>query len=229
MTSHQIIIGCLGDSLTDGHPAYSCYHDAGKEAQSCYQYWLGKMAKNEFGDVFKDGGMELFFLNKGICGEVTSQINSRLYPEIIDLCRDKFNRNPDAVIIIAGTNDLGWGIDPVSVVANLKEMHLCCAGEGISSLGATVPPTRFETEPDYHSRKLQINVDLTRFFKENKIACADLYTKMGDAFAGGNLKPALDAGDGLHFSVQGYKRMGEIIYEDGIKVLLKSILAGRNE
>ncbi len=39
-----------------------------------------------------------------------------------------------------------------------------------------------------------------------------------------NLNPLFDAGDGLHFSVAGYHRMGEVIYEESLRELLRKFL-----
>jgi lysophospholipase L1-like esterase len=91
-------------------------------------------------------------------------------------------------------------------------------------MGATVPPTRFENDKEYNFRKLSVNNEIIHFFKTEKIAYAKLYAHMGDPSFHGNLKPAFDAGDGLHFSVSGYKKMGEIIYEDGFRNLIQSLI-----
>ena len=213
----KIIIGCLGNSLTDGYPGYSNYNGYGADTQSCYQYRIRELMQRDLDaqPAIKGAGIE--FINRGICGEITEQIKKRFYPELIHHSLDKLGKKPDIIIIIGGTNDLGWGIDTNAIVGNIIDMHNSCKVEGIVSLGATIPPTRFEYDSNYNSRKMSINKELRRFFSSNEIMFADLYAKMGDASNNGNLKPALDAGDGLHFSVTGYKRMGEVIYEDGLK------------
>ena len=219
----HIIIGCLGDSLTDGCPGYSSYTQSGADVQSQYQYWLQALVTEDFQALLDELRADLVFINRGACGEITQQIKGRLYPEIIGHALRGFGRKPDVIIIVGGTNDLGWGIGTGTIAANLMEMHACCRKEGVISMGASIPPTRFEGEPDYNSRKLGLNREIAKFFTTQKIAWADLYTKMGDASDNGNLKPALDAGDGLHFSVAGYRRMAEIIYEDGFREILGAL------
>ena len=39
------------------------------------------------------------------------------------------------------------------------------------------------------------------------------YERMGTNANDPNLRPEFDYGDGLHFSVAGYKKMGDLIYE----------------
>jgi lysophospholipase L1-like esterase len=212
----RIIIACLGDSLTDGYPAYSCYDGNGYDKKSCYQYWLRERIHADF------TGIDLEFINRGICGEITAQIEDRLYPEVIGHRKIAYGRKPDMVLIVGGTNDLGWGIDTAVIVDNIKKMHNACKKEGIISIGATIPPSRYEAEITYGPRKQQANTYIREFLDSQNLACADLFMGMGDPSNHGNLKPAYDAGDGLHFSAQGYRKMGEVIYEEGCRQVIKS-------
>ncbi|MCP4761335.1 MAG: hypothetical protein GY870_06110 [archaeon] len=219
-----IIIGCIGDSLTDGHPAYSNYYRGGNE-QSQYQYWIDRCIKEDFSELMLKHDISILFENKGICGEITSQIKRRLYPEIINSrFVKKIKQKPDIVIIVGGTNDLGWGITDNEIINNLTEMHLNCKEEGIRSIGATIPPTRFEHEPEYNKQKMFVNKKLIEFFKIENIPYTDLYRKMGISINDENLKPEYDVGDGLHFSVSGYRGMGNSIYEDAFKEVLNAVL-----
>jgi lysophospholipase L1-like esterase len=55
---------------------------------------------------------------------------------------------------------------------------------------------------------------------EDGIPFADLYRGMSDEE--GNLKVKCAHADGLHFSVEGYRQMGTIIYEDAVKAILEN-------
>ncbi len=224
ITDKKIIIGCLGDSLTDGFPAYSTYYNDGENSQSNYQFRIQQLIKQDYETELLRHGLEVIFLSKGICGETTEQIARRLYPEIIYPIQEKFERKPDLVIIVGGTNDLGWGINPEYIEKNIAQMHTICKNEGVSTVGATIPPSRFENDPTYNNSKTSCNGKLAKFFKEEKIPFADLYNLMQTAPGDENLNPLFDAGDGLHFSVAGYHRMGEVIYEESLRVLLKKFL-----
>lgn len=209
----RIIIGCLGDSLTDGHPGYSCYYERGENDQSNYQFWLTARIRKAFEPMPEKQVTEIICINKGICGEITEQIARRLYPEIIYTVQDTYKQKPDFIIIIGGTNDLGWGIDPDQIVKNIADMHHICKNEGITSIGATIPPTRFENNKGYTTKKTGTNQKLRQFFLSHGISFVDLYAGMGTNANDPNLRPEFDYGDGLHFSVAGYKKMGDLIYE----------------
>ena len=213
----RIIIGTLGDSLTDGHPGYSCYYETGENYQSNYQYWLTERIKEAFDRESGQETVEIICVNKGICGEITEQIARRLYNEIIYNIHNSYKQRPDFIIIIGGTNDLGWGIEPDQIVKNIADMHSICKNEGIMSIGATIPPTCFENDKRYNTQKTRTNQKLRRFFTSFGILFADLYTGMGTDLNNSNLKPEYDFGDGLHFSVAGYKKMGYLIYEECIQ------------
>ncbi|MGD9201192.1 MAG: GDSL-type esterase/lipase family protein [Chitinispirillia bacterium] len=217
----RIIIGTLGDSLTDGHPGYSCYYETGENNRSNYQFWLTRRIKESSGSVSEQEPREIIFINKGICGEITGQIARRLYNDIIYNIQNTYMQNPDFIIIIGGTNDLGWGIDPDKILKNLTDMHTICQNEQITSIGATIPPTRFENDRGYNTQKTKTNQKLRQFFISRNIPFVDLYTGMGTDLNDSNLQPEYDFGDGLHFSVAGYKKMGDLIFEECIQRALE--------
>ncbi|MBD3352899.1 MAG: hypothetical protein GF364_15560 [Candidatus Lokiarchaeota archaeon] len=215
-----IIIGCLGNSLTDGHPGFSSYWGGGN-SQSQYQYWLKKLLKKDFGNTIQRYMIDIYFENRGICGQITSQIKERLYPSLIEY--PFLKHKIDIIIIVGGTNDLGWNLSINEIFENLKEMHLTCLDEEITPIGATIPPTMFEsTDREYNRRKIQLNQRLIDFFETHNIAFADLYSNMGGK--NGDLIVKYDVGDGLHFSVEGYRRMSEIIYQDAFRLTFQTLL-----
>lgn len=52
----------------------------------------------------------------GICGEVTGEMVLRFRGTVLD-------RKPQMVIILGGTNDLGWNADPAEIMRNLVKMY----------------------------------------------------------------------------------------------------------
>jgi lysophospholipase L1-like esterase len=131
-----------------------------------------------------------------------------------------YNPRPEYSIIIGGTNDLGWGIPNKKILDNIKSLHSQSREEDIISIGSNIPPIRQEsTSGSYHERKVQLNQQLEKYFTKTDIPYADLFNGMADT--NGNLRKEYAVSDGLHFSVQGYKQMGLVIFHDVIKGLLE--------
>ena len=86
------------------------------------------------------------YLNRGIGGQVTAQMLLRFYPDVIAL-------KPKAVLILAGTNDIGGNIGPVPLeitedyLASMAEM---ARGNNIKVIIASLTPVC-----DYHEKTPQ--------------------------------------------------------------------------
>jgi lysophospholipase L1-like esterase len=218
-----MIFLCLGDSLTAGYPGYDPAPDGISQGygnvKSQYEYWLKNLCLEHLVKnlgTLKDKIINgLLFINKGIPGELTSNFLRRIDIDLI-----KNIPKPTYSIIIGGTNDLGWGIDNQKIFGHIKELHSISRDFGILSIGGTIPPIRTEQSySSYNKRKIELNELLTTFFKENEITFADLYNGMIDDE--GNLIKECAYVDGLHFSVEGYKQMGKVIFKDAVKVIIE--------
>jgi lysophospholipase L1-like esterase len=76
------------------------------------------------------------YLNRGISGQTTSQMLLRFYPDVIAL-------QPQAVVIFAGTNDIGGNLGPVSIESiedNLAAMSDIARAHNIKVIMASVTP-----------------------------------------------------------------------------------------
>lgn len=215
-------IYCLGDSLTAGYPGYSPsmngISNGRGNIKSQYQYWLNKRVekflKFRTEDLSDNQISNLRFINKGIPGEVSSGLLNRIEPDL--LLADPI---PDFVIIIIGTNDLLWATPKEDIFKNIKKAHSLCKESDILSIGATIPPIRNEkSQKHYHKQKEELNNELKDYFSGEKIPYCDLYKEMSDQ--NGNLKDEYSMNDGIHFTVEGYKKMGEIIFNQTIKKVL---------
>ncbi|MFO8018332.1 MAG: GDSL-type esterase/lipase family protein [Promethearchaeia archaeon] len=217
-----LIFLCLGNSLTAGYPGFSPSEDgisAGSgNVRSQYEFWLKKYCldylEKNLGSLDDELIEGLIFINKGVPGELTGQFLSRVDSDLINL-----EPEPDYSIILGGTNDLGWGISLENILQNVQDLHDISRQQRIPSMGGTIPPILDDiSSPDYHSRKMEMNELLTSYYEKNDIPFADLYHGMADEE--GNLKEEYAYADGLHFSVEGYKQMGKVIFKDLIKDLL---------
>src|SRR5580698_8727013 len=83
------------------------------------------------------------YLNRGISGQVTAQMLLRFYPDVIAL-------KPKAVLILAGTNDIGGNIGPVPLETTedyLASMAEMARGNNIKVIIASLTPVC-----DYHEK-----------------------------------------------------------------------------
>ena len=81
-----------------------------------------------------------FIANMGIGGQTTSQILARFQTDVIA-------QNPDVCFIIAGTNDLLFGMGPAgikSLMNNVEQMLMLCIANGIQPILCT-PPCKTDT------------------------------------------------------------------------------------
>jgi lysophospholipase L1-like esterase len=215
----MINIYCLGNSLTAGYPGYSPSMDgisSGRgNIKSQYQYWLNNLTeeflKSRMEDLSDNQIPNLRFINKGIPGEVSRGLLNRIEPDL--LLADPI---PDYVIIVIGTNDLLWGTPKKDIFKNIKKVHSLCKESDILSIGATIPPIRNEiSQRHYNKQKEELNGKLQDYFSKENIPYCDLYKGMRDQ--NGNLKDEYSMNDGIHFTVKGYKKMGEIIFNLTLK------------
>jgi lysophospholipase L1-like esterase len=76
------------------------------------------------------------YINRGISGQTTAQMLLRFYPDVIAL-------HPKAVVIFAGTNDIGGNLGPVSLESiedNLAAMSDLARAHGIKVIMASLTP-----------------------------------------------------------------------------------------
>lgn len=140
------------------------------------------------------------FLNRGISGQITSQMLGRMKTDVIDL-------HPRAVLILAGTNDIARGT-PIDIIeANLVLMAELARLHQIKVLIASVlPVTEAQTERPIHTIQ-QLNSWIEQYCKQTGDTYVDYYSKLRGP--GGYLQSDL-ADDGLHPNSQGYRLMAPI-------------------
>jgi len=207
LSSHktsQISILGFGDSLTAGFPGYDPSYRMGNE-KSQYSYWLIESAKLE-------GFSNIEFDNKGVPGELVKYMYSRL----VTLLGKK---SYDIIIILGGTNDIGWGIDPHHIFENLRRLWMTAKESEAQVVACTVPPIGLVYSPVQKAQEALNQNILKETSSNEEIIRIDLFTALADEE--GLLKPDYDAGDGVHFNVEGYECMGEFIWTEGIRSLLK--------
>jgi lysophospholipase L1-like esterase len=147
------------------------------------------------------------YINRGISGQVTPQMLMRFYADVAA-------HKPRAVVMLAGTNDIGAGLGPVTlefIENNLMAMADIARANNIKVIFASVMPVC-----DYHQpqtarrppeRILALNQWVKQYTARTGAVYLDYFTAMVDEK--GFLKAEL-TGDGLHPNAAGYEVMGPL-------------------
>ncbi|MFT3746567.1 MAG: SGNH/GDSL hydrolase family protein [Pyrinomonadaceae bacterium] len=216
----------LQDRLTN-FANYGRYRDANAK--------LAPPAKGEnrvvfMGDSITDGWkLDQYFpgqpyVNRGISGQVTSQMLLRFRPDVIDL-------KPKVVVILAGTNDIAGNAGVISldmIKANYSSMIDLAHAHGINVVFAAIMPVSdynknaqgnpvIRTVQRKPGEILELNDWIKKTCAERKLVYLDYFTPMADEK--GFLKADI-ANDGLHPNAKGYELIKPLA-EAAIKTALK--------
>jgi lysophospholipase L1-like esterase len=174
------------------------------------------------------------YVNRGISGQVTSQMLVRMYPDVIDL-------KPAAMVVLAGTNDVARNNGPATaemIEENIMAMTELAQGHGIKVLLCSIlpvsdypylaqqsgrgpqPPTGagrggrgpVMRQPMTVGRPpediLKLNAWMKSYAAKANATYVDYFSALVDEK--GWMKDGL-ANDGLHPNAEGYKIMAAIV------------------
>ena len=182
----------LGDSTTAGTPGFrspvEAPPDGSGNEQSQYTYWAERRSPGRR------------FLNRGVNGERTDEILRRFKADLQSL-------HPDAVVVLAGVNDLYQGYPPERIQENLRKIYALASERGIPVMACTIIPYN-GMSAEVFSRMRQVNEWIRRNSSETGLGFCDLFGVVEDPERPGFL---LHTPDGLHPDVEGYQRMGEAV------------------
>jgi lysophospholipase L1-like esterase len=147
------------------------------------------------------------YLNRGISGQTTPQMLIRFRPDVIA-------HKPEAVVILAGTNDIAGNTGPMSledIQGNLQSMAELAKANGIRVVLASVLPVSDYLRPQTGRRPPEkinaLNAWIKDYAAKNGHVYLDYYSAMLDDK--GVLKQELTY-DGLHPNEAGYEVMGPL-------------------
>ena len=195
------MIVCFGDSLTAGFQAPGPAHPTGEDTP--------------YGHVLQDrldeqGRVEV----SGICGETTGEMVLRFRAAVL-------NRRPQMVIILGGTNDLGWNADPSEIMRNLIKMYESARASSIVPVPVTVPSIRVELDGEnpeaaswvaqHIQRRRQLNAMIADYAERKHLRHVDLFTATAEPESLMLAQPY--SNDGLHLTTSGYRLFGRLVYE----------------
>lgn len=199
-TPPRLII-CFGDSLTAGYQTPGPAHPDGEDTP--------------YGHVLQDclGGQGRVEVS-GICGETTGEMVLRFRAAVLD-------RRPHMVIILGGTNDLGWNADPAEIMRNLTKMYESARASSIVPVPVTVPSLRVDPEGEnpeaaswvaqHIQRRRQLNAMIAGYAERKDLRHVDLFMATADPESLMLAQPY--SNDGLHLTTGGYRLFGRLVYE----------------
>ena len=174
------------------------------------------------------------YVNRGISGQVTSQMLVRMYPDVIDL-------KPAAMVVLAGTNDVARNNGPATaqmIEENIMAMTELAQGHGIKVLLCSILPVsdypflaqqsgrgpqppagpgRGGRGPIMRQRMtvgrppediLKLNAWMKSYAAQSNATYVDYFSALVDEK--GWMKDGI-ANDGLHPNAEGYKMMAPIV------------------
>jgi lysophospholipase L1-like esterase len=186
-------IVCLGDSTTAGTPYFESPIEAppdgrGDETGS-FPYWL------------RQRHPEWTILNRGVNGERSDQMAARFDRDVLAFA-------PDAVVIIAGVNDVYQGRPVDHVTGRLEAMYRRGLDHGLVVVAGTIVPYNTAT-PAQNAAMRDINRWIaTRVASNPKMRFVDTRAA---AAAPDDPDKLSGSPDGLHPDRDGYRRMADAI------------------
>lgn len=148
------------------------------------------------------------FINRGIGGQVSSQMLVRFQADVIQL-------KPQAVVILAGTNDIGLNngyIELQHIAENIYSMCEIARYHHIRPIICSVLPVyEYPWRKEIKNPTLEIqklNTLLRNYALQNGITYVDYYTAMADERGG---LPWEYSTDGVHPTSAGYDVMEQLI------------------
>jgi acyl-CoA thioesterase-1 len=205
--SLHVRVVTLGDSLTVGLQSFGLNEGVSKSTP--YTDFLINYVTTDF----PSDSLSVEIINKGIVGELSEQMLARFDSDVIRL-------SPRVVIILGGSNDLGWGFAPREILSNLSKMYRLSLKNQITPIACTVPSVLGYDEGI--SPRIELNRLLQQHCQVTGIRCVDLFSATLDR-ATARLASQYSS-DGLHLNSKGYRKIGAAIYEEALRPILQAIV-----
>lgn len=195
-------IVCFGDSLTAGFQSPTA--DNPQAIETPYGWFLQELT-----------GPAVRVSVSGICGELTGEMTMRFRSAVLA-------HYPTHVVILGGTNDLGWNALPADIMRNLLKMYELAIAAGIKPVPVTVPSIRVGDDlrseegrrwfAEHLDRRRQLNGLILRYAALKQLAAFDLFGATAESET--QQLAAEYSNDGLHLTTAGYRLVAERLYEE---------------
>ncbi|KAL9019786.1 MAG: hypothetical protein Q9185_002930 [Variospora sp. 1 TL-2023] len=184
---------CFGDSLTAGYSGYGYFHYP-------YATHIRKKLREEWPDT--DAVVDV----AGLSGDrvIAGQFLGRMKA----MCEKAKNAPYDWIIVLGGTNDLGWDESPDDIYESLKEVWTVALETGANVLALSVLEGEY-TSGDIVQRRKELN-GLIASHEERRLHYMDLCAAV-PFFTMSETMREMVWDDGLHLTMDGYELMGTAI------------------
>lgn len=158
------------------------------------------------------------YANRGISGQTSSQMLVRFRADVIDL-------HPQAVVILAGTNDIARNTGYISlehIFDNIVSMAELARANGIRPVLCSVLPTRdfpWRRGLEPAQKVIELNAMIRAYAEREKIPYVDYHAVMSEPDGG---MIAAYTTDGVHATAAGYDVMEQTVQAVLEKVLRKA-------
>lgn len=195
------MIVCFGDSLTAGFQSPTAENPNGRETPygRYLQEWLG-------------GSTEIQV--SGVCGELTGEM-------VLRFRRDVLQQKPSHVVLLGGTNDLGWNALPAEIMKNLMKMYESALASQVMPIPVTIPSIRVDVVGggsdaeawigQHLSRRATLNGLIQEYVLSKGLPWIDLFKATVEPTTG--QLAAQYSNDGLHLTTAGYRLLAQLLYE----------------
>lgn len=237
-------IFCYGDSLTAGTapPSYEEYPYARDLELKLNSLPVSgdDQVQVEYGENYTSQNQKCIVRHSGLPGWTAAQLAS---PEgnlisILDRIKSSTGTYPSIVIILAGTNDLAYCTNESQcneIFHSIQRIHGICHDRQIDTVALSIPPSAWQNQSNNDSAKYAklINDEIQHWTIETKQKVV-LNEVLGDrqpiadyvSFPITSYDPSSGfwSSDGLHFSPEGYKFIGE-----SLALPIKEIIKSKSE
>jgi lysophospholipase L1-like esterase len=193
-SSDGVLVAALGDSITAGSPGYDpdpqqrAALGFGDDPKSQYEYWAQR------------ANPQLRFRNCGIFGQRTDEIAVRL---------GECARGADALIVQGGINDIAQGYPTVEAADNLQSIVDRAQRMGLEVYLVNLLP--WNNGPAGAADSIaELNRLIDRISEDEGVPVIDFHSALADPHDP-TVMPAPLTAEGDHPSVQGYRRLGELV------------------
>ena len=202
MPIDQSHIVCFGDSLTAGFQSATLDNPQGTETP------YGRFLQELLGPAVRVSV-------SGICGELTGEMAMRFRSAVLV-------HQPTHVVILGGTNDLGWNAASADIMRNLLKMYELAVAAGVKPVPVTVPSIRVGEDlrseggrrwfKEHLDQRCELNGLILRYAESKQLAAFDLFAATAEPET--QQLAAQYSNDGLHLTTAGYRLMAERLYHE---------------
>lgn len=134
---------------------------------------------------------------------------------------DVLQQQPSHVVLLGGTNDLGWNAQPVEIMKNLVKMYESARASQVMPIPVTVPSIRVAAAgggPDteawigqHLSRRIELNALIQEYALSKGLPWINLFMATVESTTG--QLAAQYSNDGLHLTTAGYRLLAQLLYD----------------